>query len=507
MFQLYRDRQLMVLGIIFANIALSIWSISLDSIINNDGITYLAMAELYIEGDWHTANGYYNWPVYPLLIAGVSKITGVDVTYSAHALNTFFAITLSLAFVAVVGELSNNNRRVLLIAAIVILLLPSITKYRAYIIRDFAYLSLYLWSLYFLFRFCNTRDKKHLIGWLLGTGASCLFRFEGIILLFVAPYFLLMFAGGQLQHRRKILLSLSVIILTAAGLSIYWYLERKYASSITLAQQAGGSVSNIFDLFLLNVSEQFGSSKGDPFSYFATVLKNVGGVLYDLVRRMAVFFFFLGCYAFHKNLGLSNSLVKRIWLVYFCFNFAILVSFSLLNNLQVSRYTMATALTLLILTPFALDRIIDSIASLSKIRRVGAYLLFLLLIFISIDGLDVRTKKRHFHDASHWLIKNMPEDTNLYSNDRLIVHYADLGPRSNFKDQYSTEQLVHHINSGRITMYDYVAVSVTGKSGAENVARQTMMYAFGHPETIIEGQEGRSVFIFKTDDPKIPLGR
>ncbi len=497
----------MVLSIILANIALSIWSISLDSIINNDGITYLAMAELFLEGDWSTANSYYNWPFYPLMIAGVSKLTFLDVGTSAYVLNTFFAITLSLGFVAVVGELSNNDRKTLLIAALVILLFPSITKYRAYIIRDFAYLSLYLWSLYFVFRFCNTRNKKHLLGWLITTGVSCLFRFEGIILLFVAPYFLLVFSSGQLQHRRKILTVLSVVIVVAATASIYWYLEQKYASSIKLAQQNGLAISNIFDLFLLNVSEQFGSSQGDPVAYFGAVFSNVGGVLYDLVRRMAVFFFFIGCYAYYRNFGLNNKLVKRIWLVYFCFNFAILVSFSLLNNLQVSRYTMATALTLLVLTPFALNRLIESLRSLTSVRKYAAYLLLALLIFIALDGLDVRTKKAHFHSAGSWLVKTMEDEATLYSNDRLLVHYADIGPRSNFKDQFSTEQLMHHINTGKILMYDYVAVSVTGRSSAENVARQTMMYSFGQPTTIIEGQDNRSVFIFKTDDPRVLLGQ
>ena len=206
------------------------------------------MAELFLEGDWSTANSYYNWPFYPLMIAGVSKLTFLDVGTSAYVLNTFFCdYSCHWGLLRLLVSSPNNDRKTLLIAALVILLFPSITKYRAYIIRDFAYLSpVSMVALLCFFAFCYTRNKKHLLGWLITTSVSCLFRFEGIILLFVAPYFLLVFSSGQLQHRRKILTALSVVIVVAATASIYWYLEQKYASSIKLAQQNGLAISNIF---------------------------------------------------------------------------------------------------------------------------------------------------------------------------------------------------------------------------------------------------------------------
>ncbi len=498
MYQLYRDRPRFILAIVLANIALSLWSISLDSIVNNDGITYLTMAELFANGDWQTAQGYYNWPFYPLFIAGISKVFFIDVSSAAYALNTFLATSMTLAFIAIVGELSNNDRKILVIAAIVILLFPSITKYRPYIIRDFGYLSCYLWSLYFIFRFCNSLHKKHLIGWILAAGLSCLFRFEGIVLLLVAPYFLLVFSAKKIPHRKKVLTSLSVTLIAFSAVVISWYLKNKYAANIQIAQQSGQDINNVFELFLNNINQQFNNHRSGLFAYLTAASNNVGGVLYDLVRRMAVFYFFICLFAYYKGYGLHNRLIKRVWLVYLFTNFFVLVGFSYINNLLVSRYSMATALTLLLLAPFALEKLLTPLKSFTKSGRIASAFLIVLLIYVSIDGLNVRTKKAHFRTAGDWLNANLHKGETVFSNDRLLVFYAKQGPKSNFIDQFTNPQLWSHIKTGAIRRYDYIALSLTPNSKLEDDFRQTLWYHFGRPVNIIEGRKGRTVFIYRT---------
>lgn len=486
------------MAIILANIILSVWAISLDSIINNDGITYLTMAELFLQGDWNTAYSYYNWPFYPLFIAGISKLLFIDVSTAAYVLNTFLATSMTIAFIAIVGELSNNNRRILVIAAVVILLFPSITKYRPYIIRDFGYLSCYLWSLYFIFRFCNSLHKKHLVGWITAAGLSCLFRFEGIVLLLVAPYFLLVFSAHRIPHRKKVLVSLSATIIVVSTLIISWYLQNKYAANIKLAQSEGHDINNVLDLFLSNIKQQFNDQESGFFAYVVAASKNVGGVLYDLIRRMAVFYFFISLFAYITGMGLKKRLVKRVWLVYLLTNLCVLVGFSFINNLLVSRYSMATALTLLLLAPFALDRLLAKLETMKPASRAGGYFLLLLLVYVSIDGLNVRTKKAHFQEAGEWLDNNIPDESTIYSNDRLLVYYANKGPKSNFTDQFTNPQLWSHIKSNNIKSYDYVALSVTPKSKLEDDFRQTLWFQFGRPVKIINGRKGRAVFVYRT---------
>ena len=44
---------------VIASVVLSIWSIAIDSVINNDGIEYVRAAEFVSSGDWQSAFAVY----------------------------------------------------------------------------------------------------------------------------------------------------------------------------------------------------------------------------------------------------------------------------------------------------------------------------------------------------------------------------------------------------------------------------------------------------------------
>ena len=83
MYQLYRDRPWFVFCIVVASIVLSAWCIYADPVINNDGVTYLAIADLFIKGNWLEAFDAYSWPFYSLFIAITAKLLFVDVGTAA----------------------------------------------------------------------------------------------------------------------------------------------------------------------------------------------------------------------------------------------------------------------------------------------------------------------------------------------------------------------------------------------------------------------------------------
>ena len=497
MYQLYRDRPLLVLCVVLANIALSAWCIYFDPVINNDGVTYLAIAELMLQGEWAEAFDYYSWPYYSVFIAAVAKLFFLDVESAAYVLNTLLATSLTLAFVCIVGELSDNNRRVILIAMLVILLFPSISKYRSFIIRDFGYLSCYLWSLYFIFRFCSTQNKSHLIGWLFFAALSCLFRFEGIAFLLIAPYFLLSFTAHRMPHRRTVLTSLSVAIVAASIGLLIWYVNDKYAAVIEMAKASGKDIENVIDLFLANTRDKLGGEALTPLSYAGVIAGNIGDVIYELVRRMAVFYFIFALYAYIRGIGFTSRLMRRIWLVYVLTNFLVLICFSMYNNFLVSRYTMATALTLLILVPFVIDRLLLAFRNISLVKRIASIIAITMVTLASMEGLDVRTKKNHIKEAGLWMKTGLPADANVYSNDRLIIYYYADNTAANIDDTYSTLQLRAYMDSGHIKTFDYVVISVSPKSKLEDLYRQTLAFHFGYPIKIIKSIDGREVFVFQ----------
>ncbi len=504
MYQLFREQPLLVLLIFVANAALSAWAIWLDPVINNDGVTFLALAEWMLNGEWQRAFDYYNWPFYSLFIAAVASLTPLNVEQSAHLLNSLFIISLCWAFVSIVGVLSNNNRRIILIAIVVVLFFPSITKYRAFIIRDFAYLGCYLWSLFFLFRFCRTPSKSLLFLWLFFAALSCLFRFEGIAFLLLAPYFLFLFTSPKLAKRRgQIWLVSLALIGTSIGLLI-WYINDKYAPMINRAQLQGDDINSIFELFLANTQEKLGGKDMSFMNYLGVVISNAANIGYELLRRMGVFYLLFAVYAYYKQWGLTDQLTRRIWLVYVLTNVAMLFVFGLYNTFLASRYTMASALTLLLLAPFVIDSILGAYKTISWPKRIASTIAVLVLVSVSIEGLDVRTNKRHLRDASDWMSQNLPLDATIYSNNRVLIHYTDQTTDKKLDHAYNNLQLYYYLNHGVLRDFNYMALSYNEKSRGEDVFRQTLGFKFGMPIHIQSGEKGQHVLVFEIPERKTP---
>ena len=499
MYQLYRDRPLLVIGIILANISLSLWCLYLDPVINFDGVIYLTIAQLFLDGHYATAFDYYSWPFYSIFIAATAKLLFLDIESAAFLLNMLLATSLTLAFVCIVSELSNNNRRIIIIAIVMILLFPSISKYRSFVIRDFGYLSCYLWSLYFIFRFCTTLKKIHLIGWLFFAGASSLFRFEGIVFMLIAPYFLILFGATSMPNRKTVLAFLSLILAATSIALLFWYVNDKYMDSVENARLAGQDIHSLTDLFFSNIRERLGAQTLNPINFIGLLLANSGDVIYELIRRMAVLYFVFVMYAYFKGLALRDNLFKRIWLIYVVANLVMLVGFSLSNNFIVSRYTMASALTLLILAPFAINHFINLAQTAKLSGKIVAGFAAIILVGVSLDGLDVRTDKVHIKAAGQWMKDNVPPDATIYSNNKLAIYYADRGVEANLEQLYVMDLMKLFVETGQIYSFDYIALIGDPNNYQDDLMRQTLWFLFGRPEKIIYGNDDRFAFIYSVN--------
>ncbi|MFT6408713.1 MAG: hypothetical protein ACJAQ6_002133 [Arenicella sp.] len=288
----------------------------------------------------------------------------------------------------------------------------------------------------------------------------------------------------------------AVLLVASIGLTI-WYITDKYAGLIEIARASGKDVHNVFDLFILNTQEELGGAELTTWNYLGVILTNLGSVAYELIRRMAVFYFFFALYAYIKNIGFKNQLIKRVWLVYVLSNLCLLVAYSVYNNFLVSRYTMASALTLLLLSPFVIDRMLNGFKSFNLTKRGIAIFAILLMTATSVEGLDVRTKKSHIKETGLWIKHHLPETSHIFSNDPLIIYYAGRGQNDRLNDAYTTLQLESHMDSKHINSFDYVALSIKPNDYHEDLARQTLWYNHGAPKKIINGVGERRVFIFK----------
>jgi len=506
MLDLFKTRPLLVFALIVSNILLSAWCLSQDPVINNDGITYIALAQLITQGQWQQAVDYYSWPYYPLLLAGVSKLLSMDLELTAYMLNFFFVIVLSLGFLSIVSELSKQNgytaeslkrhNRTILIAALVIVLFPSITKYRAFIIRDFAYISCYLWSVYFIFKYCASHDLKHLIAWLTLAILGSFFRFESIAFVLIAPYLFFLINKTNTQIKRPILMLLSSLLICACLALFWWYATAKYEATIAYAQSQGENINNLWDLFFANAFSD-NNQKLSFGTFIQQGLNNIGTVAYELTRRMAVLYLIFTIVAYAKNLAFKKDALRKVWLIYIVINLTILVGFSFFNNFLVSRYTLATALTLLVLCPFAINRLYENFIEASNFRKraFGVFIL-IILVGISIERLHIETDKKPLKQAGLWLAENAAPDAKIFSTHKIINYYAG-------RDIEDTENILHSFQSvvdaylnKQIKSQDYIALATDFSLDSHRLMWRTFNNHFGAPIHRIDADEQNSVIIY-----------
>lgn len=486
---------------VLANVLLSVWCLWLDPVINFDGVTYITVADLVLDGQFKEALDYYSWPFYSLFVAATAKLLMIPAETAALVFNTLMAMSLTLAFVSIVSQLSNHNRRVVFIAAVVILLFPSISKYRTIVIRDFGYLSCYLWSLYFLFRYCATFNKNHLAAWLLFAALSSLFRFEGIIFVLIAPYFLFLFAATSIDHRRILIIIFSALIAVTSIALMFWYINDKYMDSVEVARLAGKNIRNLSDLFAYNIQQKIGDQALSFSSIARLVGENIGEVSVEIIRRMAIFYLAFVIYAYVKGCTLQNLLQRRIWVIYVVTNISLLIGFSLTNSFFVSRYTMATVLTLMLLAPFAIDRLFTVSESSPRRARTGLIVTVILLLLVSLEGLDVRTDKRYIKSAGQWVAQNVATSERVYSNNKLAIYYARRGAHATLDELFSQDILELFMYTNEILTIDYLVLVGNHSNLAEDTMRQTLSYRFGNPIELFYGEGGRFAFIFKVKKP------
>ena len=120
----------------------------------------------------------------------------------------------------------------------------------------------------------------------------------------------------------------------------------------------------------------------------------------------------------------------------------------------------------------------------------------MLSILLGISGLNVFTDKRYLSEAGLWIKENTPENSTLYSNNLILIHYSGIDAYHK-SDNYSWKYAHAVIKSKKWMRYDYIAIVL----GAEDypLIEWLDIHLHGTPVKRIGDEHGNSVLIYKND--------
>lgn len=506
-----------LLSLVFSALAVSI-----DPVINNDGIWYLSVARVFAAGEWKLAvqsDVAYQWPFYSFLVGQLSAVSGMGIEWSAWVLNAVFTATTVTAFVAICRELGADNKT-LFFAAIVFLLLPALNNYRSFIIRDLGYLACYSLGLLYFFRYLRTRSNIHAIAWGLFMSAGFLFRTEALVFLVLAPLVLLVLSGYSPAERFWLYLKSNIVLFafSAIGFLVLFYLSQAYPEK-EITGLVSRHINRGLSAFLNGgqILAGYGESlRSGVLAYYSKGFAMMMALLllgfifiFKVIHAITLPYALLWWYGKRQRVSFFGKNEHRVWSVFILINVLLLSVFLYTAAFLVTRYIMALTLTLLLCVPFLaawFHRQWQLGAVNTRKQRILVYAILVLAVFLALDGfISTGPTKTYLKEAGLWLEGTMQPGDRLFSSNAQVRFYAKRINLLDYKDapkeasqmirQTPWQEVVQGLDSAAYKDYDYVALTVNRHKKEQLPYAVSKMGA--EPIKVFVNNRGDKLAIFK----------
>ena len=428
-----------IIGII-ASVLLSVWSVTIDDVINNDGIEYIKAAELWSIGDWRSAIAVWKWPLYPWLIMFVGDNLGIHYKTAGHFLNTIFFSLVVVFFVYTVRSFGGRSRLVTLMALLIALLHPAFNEYRAFLIRDPGYLAAYLCAVYSFVQYRWTQRLRYSITAIVSLLIASLFRVEGLVFLFAVPVLLLIsYSGSSKWPWLRYLASLFLILVLGVALG-GWFMVTSdgpvgllvVEDPINVFSEGWEQIRAVVTEKLVILQEEFLGPYSAGYAYLLFALTVVTVIGSSIASELAIPYVVLIGYGIYKHALVSDQQLHRLWFGLIMINGAILAVFALIMLFLAPRYPLAMAITLLIAVPFVFERLMKDIQH-KQVTKFGWVIVIICVTWAlgeSYSGVSNFSRNSHLRDAGYWLYEKTKNTSGpILTNNRRIAYYANVRGR------------------------------------------------------------------------------
>ncbi len=498
-----RTHPILALAGIAASVALSLWALYIDDIINNDGVYYILTAEYIAAGEWSNALAVFKWPAYSYLIFLVQHLPGVDFETAARAVTTAGFTLAVLGFVSAVHALGGRGR-ILYLAMVVALVYPGINESRAYLVRDALFLALYLFALAGLFRYVATHRARQLVLSAICLLLAALFRVEALMIALLLPA---LAALRETRGRTALATLVGYILVAVPALALFygWWIFRPEDGDA-----AWMGLEEPWAVFGPAMDQVFAEFQGHLASAglandAAGVLSGVGLVAWLVVRETVEavsvpFGLLLLVEAVRGRMFESFSRPQRRligWVI--VLHLVALFVFAAAKFFLAPRYPVALATTLVLAVPFILDRYLRTVTGWpSRLRRGAAGAgLALLLLLNGFEGVDNFTDKHYLREAALWLREHAPPDYRLASNDLKLAYYA-----GRYREKWvvfrESDEFREFLVTDQWKWKDYVAVNLRRKE--PELESLVMRNLAQEPIRRFESPNGDRLLVFYTGD-------
>ncbi len=385
------ERLLLNASVVLASLVLSALAVFRNPLINADGIRQLMLAREAVASGIVTSVGSFTFPLYPLLIAALHRMSSLSLLTSAQLLDAALLALLTVNITRFATRLCGEQALAAWIALLV-LLLPQLNGYRSVVAPDAGFWALLFGALLPLLRYQTSQRWQDGLCWAaLGLGAAA-FRLEALAYLLLLPLVFLrtdapgarLMATARLYACIGVLLLAPVLVLTRLGL-LQIPLD-------TVADALHASARELRDGFV-EARTAYASTVLDPHARGLATLSLAAGLLTVLALKAAKVFGILYCvllgWGVVRRRAALPTVTRRTWRALLLIATLIAGSFVLGHRFVGVRDVMMLCLLALVPTAQAL-RSLALAARDARRERTFLFVAGVAIALLLIDGF-VRT--------------------------------------------------------------------------------------------------------------------
>ena len=400
-----------VLLTLIASLALSVVSLS-TATLNRDGMLYVRTARAFIEGGLSAAVTRFNWPFMPILMATISRLTGLDLEIAGHVANALFMAGASALMVACIQKVNPKDS---LLAALIILSIPGLNEYRGELLREYGCWFFVMLSFWLALRWAERPTWLGITAVQAALGFAALFRSEAIALYPACIAWQLFDAPKEERISRLAMLFALPIATVACIATAYLSIELPTSSRLSRdLERISLSEFNNKALVLSSALIDYAHDNARAILFFGSLAL----VPIKLVQKLGIFTVALMCAVFF---GKWRSFIARFPL--FCWaialNILVLSVFVLDLQFLAGRYV---GLTLLLSTPL----LVSGARSLADTGPRWKRLIIVVLVITMLSNvISISQGKRHYVEAGKWLSENVSESEEVYIDSGRTAYFAN----------------------------------------------------------------------------------
>lgn len=428
--------------LIAASCALSALAILRDPIVNEDGVFHLVLAREAAGTGLLAAFAAFDHPAYPLLIAGLHRLSGLSLLASAHLLDAALLALLVASFTRFATTLC-GERELAPWVALLVLLFPLLNEYRSFVLRDFGFWALMVSALLPLLRYQATLRWRDGLWWALLGAAAAAFRPEALVYMALLPLSCL--RGETLATRimNAARLYACMGLLALVPLLVLARFDMLQAPLDALAGTLDALAATIADGFA-GATARYADAVLDPRVGALAPVSLAAGLMTVLALKFAaaiglVYCALLGWGVVAGRTGLP-AVARATWRVLAGTALLIVATFVLAHQFVAERHLVMLCLFALVPAALALRSLAESAR---RERRQGAFYLLVgaAIVLLAAEGL-VRfgTRQDYRHQAIAWMQAQLPGNARVFSNDRTLAWYS--GGRFDWNEASAGDALI-----------------------------------------------------------------